>query len=613
MKKRKRIYSVAIFSVFLLIGTMLAAAPSSAAASIDNSSLLPAYKDHKDVKLEGSTPDWVKSLIITNFRIETVSDEGTFRGAVKALNHVAETGSNGIWISPIFEVTATEKKRTFPVSTDKGNIVVENGFQLKEVDKVNPRMGTLSDFKYLVNEAHKRNIRVFLDVVPHGVAIDNPIVQEHPEWFIKNQDGELALSWTYAYDFDFNVPEAREWYIEKIVNFVVDTNVDGLRLDIEPLITIKPELVWEKVKSRCLEKGKKIVLFPEHMADVRGTAYDFEQIGVYLGQGVESNKAFMKYKIVSQVKNGSWLGGGGKFRYYTMQLSSHDAVDYASQGGSTLISGYQALLAPYIPVYYIGEEFNNSRKGTLYFNWINYSFKEKNRDYYEKFKKMIQIRRKNAAIFEYFPEDHRESNIEEVVITNEKLQAYVRYAGNRAVMVIPNSDNASKKIKVTIPFEKIGFKASNQYTLTDLMTDKVLKTGTGTQLDQFEVQVDKQGVAVIALDLKSSPGTGVSSSKASGTQSTGAGVESKVESGGAASGVESGVESGESSETGNASSEASPASDSRAEGSSAVPGGTSETSAGKWIVIIVAAAVLVGGGVAGVLLWLKKRRSLSEG
>ena len=174
----KQLLSV-LAAVALLVPLCMSGTATAAGAKINNADLMPKYVEDSKVKLDKfGTPEWVSSLIISNFRIELASDEGTFRGAVKALDHLQETGVNGVWISPIFEKGQfTYDKQVYSVSLPDGSSkTVYNGFVVKEVDKLDPAMGTMDDLKYFVKEAHKRNIRVFFDVVPHGVSTDSTLV-----------------------------------------------------------------------------------------------------------------------------------------------------------------------------------------------------------------------------------------------------------------------------------------------------------------------------------------------------------------------------------------------------------------------------------------------------
>ena len=52
-----------------------------------------------------------------------------------------------------------------------------------EPDKFDPTLGTAEEFKGLIDEAHQRHIRVFLDVITHGLMENSPVIKAHPAWF----------------------------------------------------------------------------------------------------------------------------------------------------------------------------------------------------------------------------------------------------------------------------------------------------------------------------------------------------------------------------------------------------------------------------------------------
>ena len=93
--------------VVAVAATALACSPAHPAKEIamriDNSALIPKALPDGEVKMEGMSPDWTKTLIMAQFRIETATPEGTFQSATKVLDHYAETGVNGLWINPIWQ------------------------------------------------------------------------------------------------------------------------------------------------------------------------------------------------------------------------------------------------------------------------------------------------------------------------------------------------------------------------------------------------------------------------------------------------------------------------------------------------------------------------------
>ena len=49
---------------------------------------------------------------------------------------------------------------------------------------------------------------------------------------------------------------------------------------------------------------------------------------------------------------------GGTERFYAMMLSNHDSKGYSSQG-DIIAFAYQAILSPFLPIWFLGEEWNN--------------------------------------------------------------------------------------------------------------------------------------------------------------------------------------------------------------------------------------------------------------
>ena len=74
--------------------------------------------------------------------------KGTFRGIIRKLDYIQSLGANAIWISPI------------PLQTPNGY----HGYWQQDLTQINPNYGTESDLKELVEECHRRDIWVMLDV-----------------------------------------------------------------------------------------------------------------------------------------------------------------------------------------------------------------------------------------------------------------------------------------------------------------------------------------------------------------------------------------------------------------------------------------------------------------
>ena len=158
---------------------------------INNSALIPPILPDDQVELitaeaggKAMTPDWVKTLIMQEIHIETATPAGTVEAAVEVLDHYAEMGVNGIWVTPIYE---------------KGP--GGNGYGNTGPHRVEPALTGTDDqekcwqaVKTFVDEAHRRNIRVLLDVITWGTMKNAPLTREHPDWYDGTAWGNVAFN-----------------------------------------------------------------------------------------------------------------------------------------------------------------------------------------------------------------------------------------------------------------------------------------------------------------------------------------------------------------------------------------------------------------------------------
>ena len=159
---------------------------------------------------------------------------GDLNGLIEKLDYLQDLGVTGLWLMPIHPATSY------------------HGYDVKDYYSINPDYGTLDDFKRLLAEAKKRNIRVIIDFVLNHTS------QEHP-WFVASQDAQSpnrswyvwsktdpgqphwhrAANGDYYYgffgehmpDLNYTNPEVTA-RMEDVARFwLQEIGVDGLRLD----------------------------------------------------------------------------------------------------------------------------------------------------------------------------------------------------------------------------------------------------------------------------------------------------------------------------------------------------------------------------------------------
>lgn len=131
---------------------------------------LPGYA-HK------TTPEWIRNAVFYDIYPSSFMDSdgngiGDIPGIISKLDYVKSLGVDAIWMNPIFE-----------------SGWFDGGYDIKDYFKVDPRFGSNADVKRLVEEAHKRGLKVCLDLVPGHSS-------NQAEWFIKSAtegpDGRYA-------------------------------------------------------------------------------------------------------------------------------------------------------------------------------------------------------------------------------------------------------------------------------------------------------------------------------------------------------------------------------------------------------------------------------------
>lgn len=491
---------------------------------IDNSNLIPKIVDdsYVDLELSGTqfgeynylySPDWVKDLIVVEFcpyyafadnvsldysRWDGVSP-GLFTKAEPVLDHLAETGVSAIWVTPV---------------NDRGD---SNGYGNLGIHTIDPQLTGTNDykegwkvFKKFVEQAHERNIRVFLDVVTWGATGPTPLKEEHPDWF-----GDWIPGWR-GWAYNWKSQGLVDFFKEEMHRIVTDVNVDGFRCDCEPETTGYE--LFRSIRDAALEAGHKIALFSEAGNDRLNGAYDFDE-HMHSASDPEAwtiGDMFLgRYNIVDTIKTGNQigtdmaqnLGESCEHRFYGFLLECHDQQHGYVGKGNAVTMGYQAILAPFVPIWYMGDEWNNTANGPLIIS--NFHWDELNDPahmaVHNTIKQLIRIRRSYPEIFNYFPERLRDTNICKVESTST-LQSYARYADGRAILVVPNYTAAVQSVDFTVPFADaaIAGDSNTVYTVTDLMSGKQLASGTKEQITHLSAAIAGNGLGVFLVDSSAS-------------------------------------------------------------------------------------------------------------
>lgn len=406
-----------------------------------------------------TAPEWAKHLVIYELNprgftsphgVGDGSGSGTFASLEEKLPYLRDLGVNALWLAGHHEAT-------------KHFYGVWSVYAVRRPDAIDPVLGTEEDFRRLIRVAREHGIRIFLDVIAHGVLHDSPLVAEHPEWF-------PSSSWQMA-DYDYQNPEFRSWWVALWTKYALEYGVDGFRID----VLMGDVELWDEIVEACRAGGKEIVVFPEieryHFSqqDNQGTPRDvYREIHIDDIVGVPRGLA-------------------------SAQISCHDygwenlpGNHYFAQGSRARMA-HISLLAPRIPLFFAGEEFNATPTplpdltqglygtggpgGWLYGTRLDWSQLEQTQcaDMLEDVRTMLRIRYENRHLI-----NGDSSTMQIVPIPFDGATPFVPYAlvneGIEAIVVVTNPAAEEVSTMVRLPRARLGFDSDVHLRMTDLVS-----------------------------------------------------------------------------------------------------------------------------------------------
>jgi glycosidase len=199
-------------------------------------------------KAQNTDQKWWKEAVFYQIYMPSYADSngdgyGDFKGMTSKLDYLQNLGIKGIWLTPFL----TSPK-------------VDNGYDIANYYEVDPTYGSREDFDFFLKEAHKRGIKVIMDMVVNHSSTDCKWFQESRKskdnpyrdyyiWKDKPNNWESffggsawekdALTDQYYYHkFDKRMADLNWSYpplvaeVQKILRFWLDAGIDGFRLDV---------------------------------------------------------------------------------------------------------------------------------------------------------------------------------------------------------------------------------------------------------------------------------------------------------------------------------------------------------------------------------------------
>lgn len=194
-----------------------------------------------------------------NELIEKGEESGNFLNAIDELDSLTKMGINTIHVLPI---TPIGKIKAFGTAGSLYAVSSLYGVNPQLVAKKSSMSG-VSQAKLFINECHKRNIRVIIDLPSCG---SYDMYVEHPEYFVKDEKNNpiVPLDWTDVRLFDSGKPNKPSDEMlglhKKFIDFVISIGADGIRADVARL---KSEKFWKELIKYARAKDSEFLFLAE--------------------------------------------------------------------------------------------------------------------------------------------------------------------------------------------------------------------------------------------------------------------------------------------------------------------------------------------------------------
>lgn len=224
----------------------------------------PTPKPELSKTMARAARDWVRDGVIYQIFPRAFSPEGNFQGITAQLDRLKDLGVNIIWLMPIHPIGQEKKKGT-----------IGSPYAVRDYYGINPDYGTKEDLKKLINEAHRRGIKVIIDIVANHTSWDS-VLMKHPEWYKHDASGKI----TYPYDWfdiaalDYSSKELRRYMMDMLKYWIREFDLDGFRCDVAGEV---PTDFWENARAELDKVKLDIFMLAEaHKPDLQVKAFELD-------------------------------------------------------------------------------------------------------------------------------------------------------------------------------------------------------------------------------------------------------------------------------------------------------------------------------------------------
>lgn len=450
------------------------------------------------------TDEQKKAGVTTTYGKETTAADGLyhggdFKGIEDKLDYLKDLGINTIWITPVVQNIAGVTVGTDNHGEDVPYNAAFHGYWASDFTKLNPALGTDADFQSMIDSAHKKGIKIMVDIVVNhaGYGTESTFgnMLRSSDEQVSGDDQKSSLS--NLPDFKTEDPEVRAKLVKWQTEWVKKFGIDYFRVDTVKHVDVA---TWQALKNSLTDVDPSFKMIGEYSGG--GSASN----GGTLGSGAMDSdldfdfndwaSQFVKGSISSVENNLTGRNGRLNSTYQTGQfLGSHDEDGFVyklEQDGmsesdaqtAALVAASLQLTAKGQPVIYYGEEVGQTGANNYPYQTNRYDFDwtkaNESNPVFAHYKKLLAIRNEYIDVYARGSRKTVDAN------DGKGYDVFVRSYNRTNLYNVLNTKNAASDVTID------GFTAGQKYT--DIYSGK-------------EYTADKDGRLTVAVPAAKDGGT----------------------------------------------------------------------------------------------------------
>lgn len=410
---------------------------------------------------------------------------GTFQDCEARLPYIAEMGFDILYFPPIHPIGIQFRKgKNNTLTPDADDLGSPWAIGAKEGGhkSIHPQLGTLTDFRRLVEKARTYGIDIALDIA-FQCSPDHPYVTEHPEWFLMRPDGTIQYAenppkkYQDIYPFNFETENWQQLWdeLKSVFVFWIEQGVRVFRVD-NP--HTKPFSFWEWLIGNIKQEYPDTIFLSEAFTRPK-VMYNLAKLGFsqsYTYFAWRNTKwdltqyftELTKSEVREFFRPNPWPNTPDILNEY-LQVGGRPAfivrlVLAATLGASYGVYGPAFELCANVPREPGSEEYLDSEK---------YEIKQWDIEHPHSLKDLIaqvnRIRREHPALQSDWSLQFHHTDNDQIICYSKQVEVE---DGSSAVLVVVNLDPYyTQSGWVDLPLDTLGLDPNRAYQMHDLLTD----------------------------------------------------------------------------------------------------------------------------------------------